>query len=78
MMGRTGGRGLPSSGSISSRSVSKNIEFSDASRELVQKYSANKMDLKAYEVVSQHASNVAAQQKVRMVLRGMGSVMRAR
>lgn len=42
----------------------ENIEFSDASRELVQKYSANKMDLKAYEDVSQHASNVAAQQKI--------------
>lgn len=42
----------------------ENIEFSDASRELVQKFSANKMDLKAYEDVSQHASNVAAQQKI--------------
>ena len=42
----------------------ENIEFSDASRELVQKFSANKMDLKAYEDVSQHASNVAAQQKM--------------
>lgn len=42
----------------------ENIEFSDASSELVQKYSANKMDLKAYEDVSQHASNVAAQQKI--------------
>lgn len=42
----------------------ENIEFSDASRELVQKFSANKMDLKAYEDVSQHASNIAAQQKI--------------
>ena len=42
----------------------ENIEFSDASRELVRKFSANKMDLKAYEDVSQHASNVAAQQKI--------------
>ena len=42
----------------------ENIEFSPDSRALVQKYSANKMDLKAYEDVSQHASNVAAQQKI--------------
>lgn len=42
----------------------ENIEFSDASRELVRKFSTNKMDLKAYEDVSQHASNVAAQQKI--------------
>ncbi len=28
------------------------------------KFSANKMDLKAYEDVSQHALNVAAQQKI--------------
>ena len=42
----------------------ENIEFSPESRALVQKYSANKMDLKAYEDVSQHASNVAAQQKI--------------
>ncbi len=42
----------------------ENIEFSDASRDLVRKFSTNKMDLKAYEDVSQHASNVAAQQKI--------------
>ena len=42
----------------------ENIEFSDASRELVRKFSANKMDLKAYEDVSQHASIVAAEQKI--------------
>lgn len=50
----------------------ENIEFSDASRELVQKFSANKMDLKAYEDVSQHASNVAAQQKIAHEAHGFG------
>ena len=42
----------------------ENIEFSPESRELVNKYNANKMDLKAYEDISQKASNVSAQQKI--------------
>lgn len=42
----------------------ENIEFTDASRQLVQQYSANKMNLKAYEDISQKASNIAAQQKI--------------
>jgi len=42
----------------------ENIEFSEDSRELVKQYSANKMSLKAYEDVSQRASNIAAQQKI--------------
>lgn len=42
----------------------ENIEFSEQSRELVNKYSANKMNLSAYEDVSQKASNIAAQQKM--------------
>ena len=42
----------------------ENIEFSDQSRELVNKYNANKMDLKAYEDISQKASNISAQQKI--------------
>ncbi len=42
----------------------ENIEFSDDSRELVRKYSENKMNLKAYEDVSQKASNIAAQQAI--------------
>lgn len=42
----------------------ENIEFSQQSRELVQQYAANKMNLRAYEDVSQHASDIAAQQKI--------------
>ena len=42
----------------------ENIEFTDDSRELVKQYSANKMNLKAYDDVSMKASNIAAQQKI--------------
>lgn len=42
----------------------ENVEFSPESRELVSKYNANKMDLKAYEDISQKASNISAQQKI--------------
>jgi membrane protease subunit (stomatin/prohibitin family) len=40
------------------------IELSPESRELVKQYAANKMSLSAFEGISQHASNVAAQQKI--------------
>ncbi|MBD7914742.1 SPFH domain-containing protein [Clostridium sp. Sa3CUN1] len=42
----------------------ENIEFSQDSRELVKEYSSNKMNLKAYEDISQKASNISAQQKI--------------
>lgn len=42
----------------------ENIEFSESSKELVRKYSENKMNLKAYEDISQKASNISAQQKI--------------
>lgn len=42
----------------------ENIEFSDDSRELVKQYSSNKMNISAYEDISQKASNIAAQQKI--------------
>ncbi|NMM94261.1 SPFH domain-containing protein [Bifidobacterium oedipodis] len=42
----------------------ENIEFSPESRELVRRFSRNRMDLRAYEGVSQQASNVAAQQRI--------------
>ena len=42
----------------------ENIEFSPESRELVHTYNANKMNLGAYESISQRASNIAAQQKI--------------
>ena len=44
--------------------ATENIEFSPESRELVRQFSANKMSLKAYDDVSQKASNIAAQQKI--------------
>lgn len=42
----------------------ENVEFTEDSRELVKVFSANKMNLRAYEEVSQRASNIAAQQKI--------------
>ena len=42
----------------------ESIELSPESRELVKQYSTNKMNISAFEGISQHASNVAAQQKI--------------
>lgn len=42
----------------------ESIELSAESRELVKQYSANKMNVSAFNDVSQQASNIAAQQKV--------------
>lgn len=42
----------------------ENIEFTPEARELVKQYSSNLMNLKAYEGVSQHSSNISAQQKI--------------
>ncbi|WP_286947832.1 SPFH domain-containing protein [Acetobacterium sp. UBA5834] len=42
----------------------ENIEFSPESRQLINQFSANKMNIRAYEDVSQRASNIAAQQKI--------------
>lgn len=42
----------------------ENIEFTPESRALVQEYSSKKLDVKAYEGLSQKASNIAAQQKI--------------
>ena len=42
----------------------ESIEFSPESRELVKRYSANKMTTKAYDDVSQETSSIAAQQRV--------------
>ena len=48
------------------------IEFSDDSRELVKQYSSKKMDMKAYDDVSQRTSNIAAQQKIAEGIRDNG------
>lgn len=42
----------------------ENIEFTPESRELVRQFSSNRMEVGAYEGVSQRASNAAAQQKI--------------
>lgn len=42
----------------------ENIEFSPESRVLVNQFSANKMNIRAYEDVTQRASDIAAQQKI--------------
>lgn len=42
----------------------QDIDFAEESKELVQQYSSNKMKVKAYEDVSQKASNISAQQKI--------------
>ena len=50
----------------------ESIDFSDASRELVRRYSEKKMDVSAYEGVSDRAANVAAQQKIAEGIREKG------
>lgn len=42
----------------------RNIEMSEESKKLVKQYSANKMNVKAYDDVSQRTSNIGAQQKI--------------
>lgn len=46
------------------RAAIESIELTEASKELVRNFSANKMSVKAYDDVSQQASNMAAQQKI--------------
>lgn len=50
----------------------ENIEFSEQSRELVRQFSERKMGVRAYEDVSQHAANVAAQQMIAEGVRDNG------
>ena len=42
----------------------ESIELTAESRELVKQYSSNKMNVSAFDGISQHASNIAAQQKI--------------
>lgn len=42
----------------------ESIEFTPESRELVKQYSSNRMNVSAFEDISQHSSNVSAQQKI--------------
>lgn len=42
----------------------ESLELSDESKELIKKFSSNKMDVKAYEDISTKASDIAAQQKI--------------
>lgn len=50
----------------------ENIQFTKESREIVTQYSAKKLDLKAYEDISQTASNISAQQKIAEGIREHG------
>ncbi|ACV23612.1 Putative virion core protein (lumpy skin disease virus) [Slackia heliotrinireducens] len=50
----------------------ENIEFTEQSRELVRQYSENRMRVKAYDDVSQRASNIAAQQQIAEGIRDNG------
>jgi len=50
----------------------ESIELSPESRELVKNFSANRMNLSAFEGVSQQASNVAAQQKIAQGIQNYG------
>lgn len=50
----------------------ENIEFSPESRELVNSFSEKKMNVKAYDDISQNASNIAAQQKVSQGIQNHG------
>lgn len=50
----------------------ENIEFTEDSRELVKQYSSNKMNMKAYEDVSQKTSNIVAQQKIAQGIQSHG------
>lgn len=55
------------------KSVSiENIEFTPQSREPVQQYSSNRMNVAAYEGVSQQAANKAAQQRIAQGIQNNG------
>lgn len=42
----------------------ENIKFTNDSRELVHNYASTKMDMRAYEDISENTSNIRAQQKI--------------
>lgn len=50
----------------------ESIEFTPESRELVKQYSSNRMNVKAYDGVTQQSSNVAAQQKIAQGIENYG------
>ena len=50
----------------------ENIEFSDDSRDLVKHYSEQRMNVAAYEDITQKASNMAAQQKIAQAIQDNG------
>ena len=54
----------------------ENIEFSEASRDLVNQFNTNRMNVRAYEGVSQRASDISAQQKIATGVQenGMGNM----
>ena len=50
----------------------ENIELSDESKDLVQQYSRNKMNVKAYDDISQKSSNIASQQNISQGIKSHG------
>lgn len=50
----------------------ENIELSDHSRQLVNQFSSNRMNVRAYEDTSERAGNMAAQQKIAQGIRDNG------
>lgn len=50
----------------------ENIQFSEESKQLVNQYSSNKMNIKAYENISKATSNIAAQQKIAEGIKDFG------
>ncbi len=55
----------------------ESIEFDEESRQLVRQFASNKMNVSAYEGVSQTAGNMAAQQQIAQASRTTVSVMAA-
>jgi membrane protease subunit (stomatin/prohibitin family) len=50
----------------------ENITFTEDSRELVRQYSSNKMNVKAYDDVTERASNIASQQRIAQGIQNNG------
>ena len=50
----------------------QNIELSDESRELVNKFASKRMDVKAFEGISQKAADISAQQNITQGIRDHG------
>lgn len=50
----------------------ENIEFSDDSRNIIKKYSSDRLSINAYNNISQNTANIAAQQKIAQGIQNNG------